>query len=102
MLCPARMADFLRNMDPAHRAFLAIFIAVMLKSALFVQWERYKARQESRPTTMRLKNGVYVPWGPVQRIQRFFQIALYIWLFWMAVMLALLAYTKIMGYSNLF
>lgn len=96
------VADFLRDMDPSHRAFLAIFFAVLIKSMLFVQWERFKERQESRPTTMKLQGGVYVPWGPVQRIQRFFQIALYIWLFYMVMLVVGLIYMKAMGWERLF
>jgi hypothetical protein len=98
----AGVEDFLRSMDPAHRAFLAIFFAVLIKSGLFIQWERFKERQDSLPITLKLRDGVHVPWGPVQRIQRFFQIALYIWLFYMALLVVGLIYMKAMGLERLF
>lgn len=96
------MADILREMDPATRAFLAIFLAITLKMMLLAWWDRYKTRQESLPTPMKLRNGVFVPWGRVDRIRRWLNIVTVVWVIWMVAMLGLLAYTKIMGYSNLF
>lgn len=89
-------------MDPAHRVFLAIFIAIMLKSILAAQWGRYKARQEARPTPMKLRRGVFVPWGPVQRIERIGNLGLIVGLCWIVVCLAALAYMKFMGLPRLF
>lgn len=89
-------------MDPAHRAFLAIFLAVVLKSILAVHWGRFKARQEAKPTPMKLRKGVYVPWGPVQRIERIGNVALRIGLIYLGVCIALFAYMKIMGLPRLF
>lgn len=89
-------------MDPAHRAFLAIFFAVLLKSILAVQWGRFKARQEAKPTPMKLRNGVYVPWGPVQRIERIGAIGARVGFVYIGLCLALLAYMKIMGLPRLF
>lgn len=89
------MADFLRDMDPAHRAFLAIFIAVLLKSVIAVQWERFKARQAAKPAQMRLRNGAYEEWGAVQRVEHAFNVAVAIWAVWIMAMLVLLAWHKL-------
>lgn len=93
---------YLREMDPAHRAFLIIFLSAIGHTMLVAWWDRYKAAENSKPTRMKLKNGVYVPWGRVERIQRVGHILTWIWMFWMAVMLIALAYMKYMGWSNLF
>lgn len=96
------LGDFLRNLDPAYRAFLVIFLSAALHSLLYGWWQRYKTREGAKPTSMKLRNGVYVPWGTVERIQRGGQVILWIWLAWMAAMLIALAYMKVMGWSNLF
>lgn len=96
------LGNTLRTMDPMIRVSLAIFLAVLLKSLFANWWERYKAREALKPVTMKLRNGVHVPWGTVERVQRYFQIAMWIWLAYMIVLLALLAYMKIMGWERLF
>lgn len=96
------LGDTLRAMDPAHRAFLAIGIAVMLKVMLANWWERFKAREALKPVTMKMQNGVHVPYGIVQRVQRLVQIAMWIWIVYMVVLLGLLAYMKFMGIKQFF
>ncbi|UIJ43800.1 hypothetical protein LZK98_11925 [Sphingomonas cannabina] len=81
------MADFIRGLDPATRAFLTIFIAVAIKGVLYSWWERYKHAEAGKPVTMKMRNGVYVPWGRVQKIQRAFNIIVAIWAVWIAAML---------------
>ncbi|RYG85407.1 MAG: hypothetical protein EON59_12250 [Alphaproteobacteria bacterium] len=96
------LSDFLREMDPAYRAFLVIFLSAFLHTKLYGWWMRFKTAEEGKPTRMKLKNGVYVPWGRVERIQRVTTVITWIWLAWMASMLVALAYMKYMGWSNLF
>lgn len=93
----AEMADFLREMDPAHRAFLAIFIVIALKAFLVVQWQRFKAAQARKPADMRLRNGVYQEWGIVQRFERIGWLGVWAWTAWMAVVLICAAYLIITG-----
>lgn len=76
---------------------LVIFFAVAIKGWLASQWERYKARQALVPTPMKLKNGVHVPWGPVEKIRRAFNIFSYIWLAYIIALLVGLAYVKWYG-----
>lgn len=89
------MADFLREMDPAHRAFLAIFLAVAIKGFLAVQWGRYKDRIASRPIPLKMRRGVLIPWGPVERIQRIGNGATMGWVAYMGALLVLLAWHKL-------
>lgn len=96
------MDDFLREMDPAYRAFLVIFLAVAIKGFLAGQWERYKARQARKPAQTRLRNGVYEENSFVQRVERGMSVAGWVWLAWIGAMLGLLAYMKYMGWTRLF
>jgi hypothetical protein len=50
----------------AHTAWV-IFAAAMLHGALRSGWLAYKKRKMCEPTPMKLKNGVYVPWGIEER-----------------------------------
>lgn len=96
------IGDFIRNLDPATRAFIVIFLSAMGHTFLAGWWMRFKDAEQAKPTQTRLRGGVYVPWGRVERIQRVGKIIFWIWLVWMAVMLVALGYMKFMGYSNLF
>lgn len=91
------MADFLRDLDPAHRAFLVIFIATMLNGIIYERWARYKAKQAGRPVTMVLRNGVYVPWGTLEKVQWFGKIAVRVWLVYIALVVIAVVYVKVSG-----
>lgn len=77
-------------MDPTMRTGLIIFAGVTIKSMLFTWWEAYKERKAKEAVPLKERNGVYVPWGPVQRIQRFLHYAFLVWLAYMAVLIVLL------------
>lgn len=74
-------------MDSALRAALVIGLTIFLKNIMLSWWERYKERKASEPIPLKLKNGVYVPWGPVQRINRLINIAVIIWAVYMAILI---------------
>lgn len=69
------------------RTVLIIFAVVTIKALILAWWERYKERKASEPIPLKLKNGVYVPWGPVQRINRLINIAVIIWAVYMAILI---------------
>lgn len=46
---------------------------------------------------MKLRKGVYVPWGPVQKMERLGRIWTNLFLIWLAVLTALLLYTWLVG-----
>lgn len=87
--------DALRNMDPAIRVALAIFLAVVLRSAIAEQWRRFKVRETAKPTPMRKVKGIFVPWGTVERIERLGKILLVFWAIWIVGMLLALAWIKL-------
>lgn len=84
-------------MDPIFRTSLIIFAAVLLKSVLLSWWDRFRDAQGRQPIRMEQHNGVYVPWGPVQRVQHYGWRLTQMWLAYVAVLIALLAYTKLVG-----
>ena len=89
------MADFLRELDPAHRAFLVIFIVVTLKAMILVWWGRFKHAESGRPIPLKLRKGIYVPWARSDKVEHYMGIAGVVWLFCMAALLALLAWHKL-------
>lgn len=84
-------------MDPVLRTSLIIFAAVLLKSAILGWWRRYSADRARQPIPTRLRNGVYVAWGTVQRVQHYGWRMTQLWLVYVAVLALLLAYTVVAG-----
>jgi hypothetical protein len=82
-------------MDPAFRVFLTVAVAVFLRHLLLVWWERLKERESAKPIPMRFRNGVYVPWGPVQRIQHWIDRLFIGWLVYVVLLLVALAAVKL-------
>lgn len=70
---------------------LTVFGAGLIRS----WWDRFKEREASRPIPMKYKNGVYIPWGTVQKAQRVFGWIQAAWLVYMAMLLMILAYVKL-------
>ena len=84
-------------MDPILRTSLVIFAAVLMKSLILGWWERFKMRKGGEPISTRLSRGVYVPWGPVQRVQHYGWRLTQLWMAYVAVLLVLLAYSRLVG-----
>lgn len=91
------MSDLIRDMDPYLRIFLVVTTGVFLKTLLLHQWERFKVQEARKPVTMRNVRGVYRPWGIVERIQRVFNIIVALWAVWIAAMIILLAWHKLIS-----
>ncbi|MXO75344.1 hypothetical protein GRI40_08975 [Altererythrobacter aerius] len=84
-------------MDPVLRTSLIVFAAVLLKSVILGWWERFRTEKANQPIRMRLRAGRYVAWGPVQKVQHYGWRLTQLWLVYIAVLLALLTYTKLIG-----
>ena len=65
-------------MSYLYSAFV-VMMSIIGKHLLEAVWERFKEREALKPQQMVLKRGVYVPWGPVQKIQRVFNVWLVVW-----------------------
>ncbi len=76
---------------------LAIFLGSIIHGAIIVVGEEFKKRQAQRPVTMKLKRGVYVPWGPVEKIQRFNKFALVLGGVWVLTLGCALLDTWLVG-----
>lgn len=79
------------------RIFLVVTIGVMLKTLIIIWWDNYKRAQSAKPIPLKQVNGVYQPWGVVERVERAFAIAVRIWVVYIAVLLCLLAWHKLVG-----
>lgn len=66
---------------------VVIAVSVAIKNILEARWERFKEREALKPQQMVLKNGVYVPWGPVQKVQRIFRTGMILWAIYMLILI---------------
>lgn len=72
------------------RTAIVIIVSIALKTVLMALWDGYKERKAREPKPMKLKKGVYVAWGPVEKIQAFMTVFVYVWAAWMASMILFL------------
>lgn len=77
-------------MDPALRTAALVFAAAFSHALLMGWWQRFKASEARKPITMKLHKGVYVPWGRVQRIERWINLLFVAWLAYIALLAFLL------------
>jgi hypothetical protein len=63
------MSDWLRDLDPYARIAMVTFLSALVSALLRQWWAGYKTRQRRLETPMKLKNGTYVPWGRVEKIE---------------------------------
>ena len=79
------------------RVILVIFAATTIKALMLVWWDRYKARKAQEPTPLELRNGVYVPWGPVEKVRHYGWRLTQVWMVYMAILILALLYVKLIG-----
>lgn len=79
------------------RTILVIFIAVIAKALILTWWDTYKDRKAAEPTPLVLRKGVYVPWGPVEKIQHYGWRFTQLWMVYIAVLLVALVYVKLIA-----
>lgn len=79
-------------MDSAWRPFLLLALVAFLHGLLAAWWQRFEAAEAGKPIPMKLRNGVYVPWGRVERIQRWIDRLFVAWLVYTALLLVAVAF----------
>lgn len=72
--------------------FGVIACVAAIHGGISVWWQSYKKKHAALPTPMKLRKGVYVPWGPVQRIQRVLGVLIWIYMAWLALIGSILLY----------
>jgi hypothetical protein len=77
-----------------YTAFV-IGVSIAIKNMLDAQWDRFKEREAQKTQPMELRKGVYVPWGRVQKIQRFGHFMLAFWVAYIVILIALVIYSKL-------
>lgn len=77
------------------RNAMIIFVAIAIKGVILAQWDAYKVRKANEPIPLELRNGMYVPWGLVQKVQHYGWRITQVWMVYMAVLLIALAYVKL-------
>lgn len=61
-------------------------------------WSGFKQRKAQKPTPTKLRKGVYVPWGIVERVESMLDVALVVWLIYIAALILLLIYKYSVGW----
>ena len=84
-------------MDPYIRIGLTVGVAIFIKSLILGWWERFKARKAREPIQLQERNGVFVPWGTVQKVQHYGGIIGLLYLAQIAVLLAAVFYVWAVG-----
>lgn len=79
------------------RTIIVIFGVVIIKGMILTWWDNFKDRKAAEPTPLSCRKGVYVPWGPVEKIQHYGWRITQVWLVWMAAMILALIYIKIIA-----
>lgn len=82
-------------MDPLIRTSLIIFAAVLVKSVILAWWQRFKAKKAGEPIPMKLKNGVHVAWGPVQKVQHYGWRLTQLWMVYMVCIIAAVVWIRL-------
>lgn len=77
------------------RTILVIFASVAIKGLILSWWGRFKARKALEPTPLARRNGIYIPWGPVERVNHYGIRAFALWAAYIAVLLIALVYVKV-------
>lgn len=80
-----------------QRTMFVIFVAVTIKAMILSLWVRYKERKAREPIPMKQRKGVYVPWGPVQKVQHYGWRLTQIWLVYISVLVLALIYVKLIA-----
>ena len=79
------------------RTVFAIFASTALAGLIRSWWARFKERKALEPIPLRWRKGVYVPWGPVQKVQHYGWRFTQAWMVYIAVLVAALIYVKLIA-----
>jgi hypothetical protein len=64
---------------------IVILLSTFLKGLLMEAWDRYKERKSREPIPLKLRRGIYVPWGVVQKVQHYGWRVTQVWLVYLAI-----------------
>lgn len=76
------------------RTVFAIFASTTIAGLVRAWWSSFKERKAREPIPLKWRKGVYVPWGPVQKVQHYGWRLTQAWMVYMAVLIIALIYVK--------
>lgn len=81
----------------AMRTILVIFASTMIKAMILAWWDRYKAHKAEDPIPLVLRGGIYVPWGPVEKVRHYGWRLTQVWMAYIGILLLALIYVKLIA-----
>lgn len=71
---------------------MVAFGAALLRAAIGELWKWYKRTQRGKPVTMKLRKGVHIPYGSIERIENYFGVFGLLVLGWCAFLAVMLTF----------
>ncbi len=81
-------------MDPLVRTSLIIVVVVAIRMGIYAAWGRFVHRQSSAAMPTKQINGVYRPWGTVEKVRHWGWRLTQLWLTILIALLIALAYAR--------
>jgi hypothetical protein len=79
------------------RTALVIAGSTFLAGVIRAWWSNFKERKALEPTPLKFRNGVYTPWGTVEKIKHYGWRMFQFWLVYMAFWIMVVIYVKLIA-----
>lgn len=79
------------------RTVFAIFASTVMAGLIRSWWSNFKERKALEPTPLKLRHGVHVPWGPVEKIKHYGWRLFQFWLAYMAFWIVVVIYVRLIA-----
>jgi len=79
------------------RTALVIFAGTALAALTRAWWSSFKERKALEPTPLKFRNGVYTPWGPIEKIKHYGWRFTQLWFVYVGVLVLALIYVKLIS-----
>jgi len=79
------------------RAALVIAASTFFAGLIRAWWSNFKERKAQESTPLKFRNGVYMPWGPVEKIKHYGWRFTQLWFVYIGVLVLALIYAKLIA-----
>jgi hypothetical protein len=79
------------------RTALVIAGSTFLAGVIRAWWSNFKERKALQPTPLKFRNGVYTPWGTVEKIKHYGWRFAQLWFVYVSVLVLALIYVKLIS-----
>jgi len=79
------------------RTALVIAVSTAIAGLIRAWWSNFKERKALEPTPLKFRNGLYMPWVPVEKIKHYGWRLFQFWLVYMAFWIVIVIYVKLIA-----